>query len=292
MDPVSRRIPATDGLEIHVLEWSTEGVPMLLLHGFGNEGHVWDDFAPVVAPHYRVLAMDHRGHGDSDRDPEGRYGYDSLVADVEAVTAHLDIGRLVVVGHSMGGRTAMRFAAAHPERMAGLVLVDIGPDHDWRGVLKIRDEAARTPESFGSVREFERLMASALPMARADVIARLAHHAVRRREDGRYEPKLDPFFRQGIRGEGETPADTEAMMKQGESEAQELWKLLERIPCPTLVVRGAASDVLSPDTADRMVDEVLPDGTLEVVPQSAHAVMIENPEGFNEAVGRFVLGDE
>jgi pimeloyl-ACP methyl ester carboxylesterase len=260
---------------------------MLLLHGFGNEAHVWDDFAPEVAPYYRVLALDHRGHGDSDRDPERRYGYDALVRDVQAVADHLGIERLVVVAHSMGGRTAIRFAGKHPERMAGLVIVDAGPDLDWRGALKIRDDAARAPDSFASLREYENLLATALPMAPPEAIARLARHALRRREDGRFEHKLDPVFRAGIRRD----ADAQQMARESRGDADELWAALARIPCPTLVVRGAASDVLSPETADRMVDEVLPDGTLAVVPQAAHAVMVENPEGFNEAVTRFVLGD-
>jgi pimeloyl-ACP methyl ester carboxylesterase len=288
MEPVSHRVPGSDGLTLHLLEWSAEGVPLLLLHGFGHEAHVWDDFAPLVAPHYRVLALDHRGHGDSERDPQGRYGWDALVADVESVTARLGIGRLVIVGHSMGGRTAIRFAGRHPERMAGLVIVDVGPDLDWRGVLKIRDEASRTPESFASPREFESLLSTALPMARPAALARLARHGLRRRDDGRFEPKLDPFFRQGIRA----ASDPKQMVADAEADAAEMWAALARIPCPTLVVRGAASDVLSPETADRMVDEVLPDGRLAVIPRAAHAVMLENPEGFAEAVSAFVLGDD
>jgi pimeloyl-ACP methyl ester carboxylesterase len=73
--------------------------------------------------------------------------------------------------------------------------------------------------------------------------------------------------------------------------SETLWKALEKIPCPTLVVRGAASDVLSADTADRMVDEVLAQGRLVVVPQAGHSVMTDNPEGFAEAVTAFVLAD-
>jgi pimeloyl-ACP methyl ester carboxylesterase len=72
--------------------------------------------------------------------------------------------------------------------------------------------------------------------------------------------------------------------------AKRLWDALARIPCPTLVVRGAASDILSPEIADRMVDEALAKGQLAVVPQAAHSVMTDNPAGFGEAVARFVLG--
>ena len=72
MEPVSRYVKGADDLELHLLEWSTEGVPLLLLHGFGNEAHLWDDLAPLIAPHYRVIAVDLRGHGDSGWDPQRR----------------------------------------------------------------------------------------------------------------------------------------------------------------------------------------------------------------------------
>jgi pimeloyl-ACP methyl ester carboxylesterase len=87
---------------------------------------------------------------------------------------------------------------------------------------------------------------------------------------------------------GQSEAETEAREKQT---ARQLWDALATIPCPTLVVRGAASDILSPQIADRMVDEVLANGQLAIVPLSAHSVMTDNPEGFAEAVCGFVLGE-
>src|SRR5262252_9040385 len=98
MEPVSLRLPGTHGLTLHALEWSREGTPLLFLHGFSNDAHVWDWCAPVFAPHYRV----------------------------------------VVVGHSLGGRVAMRFAGLFSERMAGLVIVDSAPELDARGTTRIR----------------------------------------------------------------------------------------------------------------------------------------------------------
>ena len=71
--------------------------------------------------------------------------------------------------------------------------------------------------------------------------------------------------------------------------SQAQWDALRRVPCPTLVVRGAASDVFSAETADRMVDEVLAQGRLAVVPRAGHSVMTDNPEGFRDAVAAFVL---
>jgi len=287
MEPRSRHLTGADGLSIHLLEWSEEGVPMVLLHGFGNEAHIWDDLAPVVAPYYRTVAVDLRAHGDSAHDPKRRYDYQSHVRDLEAVTAALGIDRLVLVGHSLGGRISTLFAAAHSERLAGLVLVDTGPDLDARGVSRISTDVVRgIDRTFASLAECERALAHAYPAAQPAALARMARHGMREREDGRYQPKTDPAYH-AFRSEL-TAAEAEALEKKT---TEELWDALARISCPTLVVRGAASDILDPDTAERMVEEVLPDARLAVVPRAGHSVMTDNPEGFAAAVSRFALDD-
>ncbi len=282
--PRSLLVPGSDGLTLRALEWSDEGVPLLLLHGFGNEAHIWDDFAPEVAPHYRTVALDHRGHGESDWDPKGRYGHDALVADVEAATRALGIERLVLIGHSLGGRVATLFAARHPDRMAGLVLVDIGPELDARGTTRIQQDVASQPlPRFSSVAEYARVLSLAYPAARPQAVDRMALHGLVRRDDGHYELRMDP----ALRGTGRGGEDAE--LAQGALSPEAQWQALSRISCPTLVVRGAASDVLSADTADRMVDEALPNGRLAVVAQAGHSVMTDNPEAFRDAVCAFVL---
>jgi pimeloyl-ACP methyl ester carboxylesterase len=287
VEPVSRSVTGADGHSIHLLEWSREGVPLLLIHGFGNEAHIWDDFAPAVAPHYRTIAVDLRGHGDSAHDPERRYEYASHVRDLEAITAVLEIERLVLVGHSLGGRISMLFAAKHPERMAGLVIVDAGPDLDPRGVTRISGDVERSIGiTFASLAECEDALAHAYPAARPTALARMARHGMRRREDGRFERKTDPAFHAG-RAEM-TPEAAEALEKET---SKQLWQALAEIRCPTLLVRGAASDILDPDTAERMADEVLPNARLAVVARAGHSVMTDNPEGFEEAVAAFVLGE-
>ena len=285
MEARSFFVPGADGNAIHVLEWSSEGVPLVLVHGFGNEAHIWDDFAPLVAPHYRVIAIDQRGHGESAHDPQLRYDYEYLVADLEAVTKALGIDRFVLIGHSLGGRAAMLFAGQHPERLAGLVIVDSAPEFDVRGTTRIRQEAEQRDPSFGSVAEYARVLAHNFPAGQPQALARMARHELKQRADGRFERRIDPRFMAGR--VAATPAEQEARERET---AKRLWESLARIPCPTLVVRGAASDVMSPEVADKMVDEVLAKGTLAVVPQAAHSVMTDNPSGFNEAVAAFVLG--
>lgn len=290
MEPTSIRISATHGLSLHLLDWSHEGIPLLFVHGFGNEAHVWDDLAPAVAPYYRTLAVDLRGHGESDRDPEARYDYDAHVADLEALTEALGIERLVLVGHSLGGRIAMLFAGRHPERMAGLVIVDSAPELDARGTLRIQLDVQRSggggAPSFASEAEYRELLARQYPEASRDALQRLARHGLRARPDGRFEPRLDPAW---FRGREQA---SESEMRERETRlTAELWEALARVPCPTLVIRGAASDVVSAEVAERMAEEVLAHGQLAIIPRAGHSVMIDNPEACRDALAGFVLGE-
>lgn len=280
------RVSGAHGLSLHCLVWSEVGVPFVLLHGYGNDAHVWDDFVPVIAPYYRTLALDLRGHGDSDHDPELRYDHDAAADDLEVALAELGLSRLVLAGHSFGGRVAMRFAGRHPEMLAGLVIVDAGPDLDPRGVLRIRLDAQQADPTFGSTAEYERVLALAYPLAKPDTLARMARHGLRLRSDGRLERKTDPRF-----GAPRAGLSSEALAERMRAESSALWADLSRVSCPALVVRGAASDVLSADTAERMANEVLAQGTLAEVPRAGHSVMIDNPVDFADAIARFALGD-
>ena len=178
----------------------------------------------------------------------------------------------------------MTFAGRHPERLAGLVIADIGPEVDARGVLRIGGEMAehRAPV-FTDVQEYAAMLSLNYPAGQPHALKRMAEFGLRQREDGLFELKMDPKLR------GERPTD-EATKAKEEAFIQQQWDALARVPCATLVVRGAASDILSPEIADKMVDEVLQNGRLAIVPQAAHSIMTDNPEGFDEAVCSFVLG--
>ena len=117
----------------------------------------------------------------------------------------------------------------------------------------------------------------------------MAVHGVKKRDDGRYVLKMDTRYR-GARMARAAQAGVEELEAREKKNVDAMWGALEELPCPTLVVRGAASDLMSPEVADRMVDEVIPDAKLAVVAQAGHSVMTDNPTGFKEAVGAFVLG--
>ena len=288
MEPRSFDVTGADGVRIHVLEWSREGVPLVFIHGFGNDAHVWDEIAPAVAPYYRTLALTLRGNGDSGRSAEPGREPEALVRDIESALAALQVERAVVVGHSLGGRVSLQLAARNPALMAGLVLVDFAPELDARGTTRIRDEAMaqsrRTDRSFATVDEYLRLLEVLYPAARSATLAKLARHWTRQRPDGRYELKQD-------RRPPRMPSEGEIaqIRERSRQETERLWKALREMPCPTLLVRGAASDVLSTDVAER-AEECLPRGQLVVIPLAGHSVMLDNPEAFTAALTGFVLG--
>lgn len=291
MEPHVLRVPGSSGLELNVLEWSREGTALLFIHGFSNEAHIWDDVAPLLAPYYRVLAMDLRGHGDSDWHPDGDYEYSSHVADVLALLDHLGIERVVIVAHSLGGRISMLLASEAAERIAGLVIVDSAPEIDRRGAVRISmDTAEHMAPAFDRVSQYETMLAHAYPAATPEAIARMARHQLKQDDGGRYVLKMDTHLRRFVGGEGGGPdADTLAAMEAERSET--MWKGLEALECPVLIVRGAASDIVDADTADRMAEEATKKGRLAVVAQAGHSVMTDNPEGFAEALCDFALGE-
>ena len=273
---------------MHMLQWSDEGVPVVLVHGFGNESHIWEDFAPAIADVYKVYAMDLRGHGDSDWDPESRYDYESHQADLQAVMKHLAFERVVLVGHSLGGRVCMRYAAANPEQVAGLVIVDSAPELDARGTTRIsQDVEQHRDPSFETVQQYESYLSTSYPAATPESIRRMARFGLKEGADGRYQLKMDISFRSRAAGQ----MDADEIAKYEEATTKALWDALEVIVCPSLVVRGAASDIMSADVADRMVEDVMSNATLAVVPQAGHSVMTDNPDGFRDCVCAFMLGE-
>ena len=289
LHPVDKRIPAADGLSLHMVEWTSAGVPLLFVHGYGNDAHIWDDIVPDLAPHYAVHALDWRGHGDSDWHPEGAYDWDDHVRDLDAVVTHMGWERFVLCGHSLGGRVSTLFAGIHPEKLAGLVIVDTGPEHDPRGQIRIRMETESRPDpTFASVQEYEAMLAHQYIAATSSAIKRMAKYGLRERDDGRFELKMDSK----LRDFGRMNLDAKEVERRDKELTERLWRACATVPCPVLVVRGAASDILSADTADKMVEDVLQNGTLEVIARASHSVMTDNPDGFRKAMRKFALGEE
>ena len=118
-----------NGLKIHYLDWGNDGKqPFLMLHGIGRVAHSFDHIAPRFAASYHVMAIDMRGHGDSDWSPEAAYLVEDYVKDIEAIAEKLNLRNIVLLGNSTGGRVVQVYAGMHPERVARLISEDVGPE--------------------------------------------------------------------------------------------------------------------------------------------------------------------
>ena len=115
----------TNGVSLAVREWPGEEPSLLLIHGLASTSHIWDLVAPRLAPKFRVVAFDQRGHGLSGK-PSSGYGFDRICADAAAVIRSKRTSRPVVVGHSWGANVALELAVRRPRLVAGLVLLDGG----------------------------------------------------------------------------------------------------------------------------------------------------------------------
>jgi len=144
----TRRVEA-HGLGIHLTDWKGEDPTIVMLHGLGFTGRMFDPLARALAPAFRVVCPDLRGHGRTDHPPEG-YQYPNLIQDLLGSLQMLHISKLVLVGHTWGADVAMAFAASHPKRLLGLVLIDGGYRH--RRVIPGHEEPPAPEEVKGSIR--------------------------------------------------------------------------------------------------------------------------------------------
>lgn len=112
-------------LQYRYREWSRRGVPLILLHGLSSQSHIFDRVAPLLADRFRVIALDQRGHGESDK-PDAGYDFKTVAGDLLAFLDALRIKRAIIAGHSWGGAVALYFAAHHSGRTRAVILIDGG----------------------------------------------------------------------------------------------------------------------------------------------------------------------
>jgi esterase len=264
------------GRRFHYTEWGAPTAPpVVFLHGVTGHARTWDDEARLLAGHYRALALDQRGHGDTEPAPDGDYSDAALLGDLEEFVEALALPRLALVALSLGGRVAINFAGRHPDRVERLVIVDIGPEIAPAGRARVGTLMASAPERFETLDEVVAHMRANAPLYTEAMLRHRARHAVRPLPGGGFTWKYDRALRDAIRqGRMRVPTD--------------LWAQWRAITCPTLLVRGAMSDVLSEETAKRMAEE-LPVARLVVVPGAGHTVPGDQPAAFQSLLREFLL---
>jgi esterase len=266
--PVTAHTFSRDAVALRAWEWPGDPAATLLLHGIGNYARYWDFFADAIAGRLRLIATDARGHGDSGK-PANGYAPREFVADALAVLDALAIDRALIVGHSMGGTHAIRLAAAHPDRVERLVVVDAGPEPMPEGSERARRLSLERPERFEHADDALAYLRRTSPGYSEEVYANRMRWLFR-------EDAGDVVWR--------SSRDALASIMSGTSRG-DLWDALRAIRCPVLLVRGTRSNVLSADVAQRMID-TLPDGRL-IELDAGHNVALDRPKELADAIVNF-----
>lgn len=263
-------------LKLNYQEWGDPSNPTILaLHGFGLSGHMFDEFADRAQDRFHIIALDQRGHGDSDWSPEGDYSRDAFVTDVEEFRKALGLERFVLMGHSMGGLNAVFYTNRYPEHVEALILVDVGPEAVKEGVDNIK-RFTRGPDEL----EFEQFVEMAHrfnPRRSVENIRERMSHRLKQLPNGKWTWKFDKRFRE----------DGDSLRVGSELSTDEMWAAFRAVPVPTLLIRGAESDVLSQDVAERAATEMR-QARFVVIPGAGHSVPGDNPDAFTEAVVEFI----
>jgi esterase len=271
--PEEHRV-AANGLGFRYLDWGTKGQrPILFLHGGALTAHTWDLCCLALRDEYHCMALDQRGHGDSDWAPDANYSIAAQREDVKGFTEAIGLNQFVLVGMSMGAINGLAYAITYPETLSALVLIDAGPDVRRRGSSRIRDfvNGGAKPESLDAI--IERAL-SFNPRRDPQILRRSLMHNLRRQEDGNWVWKYD---RRRFQQMGEAHA----------AERQGLADGLARVTCPTLVVRGAESDVFHEEDGERLAQR-LPDGRFITIPRAGHTVQGDNPKDLAAALHDFL----
>jgi esterase len=256
-----------DGLTFHYVDWGGAGSPLVMLHGLSGHARTWDHTAAALGDRYHVLALDQRGHGDSDW--ATKYGLRPMAEDLLGFLDALDLREVTLMGLSMGGLVSFVFGAAHPERVARMVIMDIGPEIAPAGSANVANSLAAR-DTFSSEDEAFAQARAANPRPTDATLRHRVTHNLRSLPDGTLTFKYDKELRRNSRALFDHTPD-------------ELWEAWRALSCPVLLVRGADSDVLAADTAQRMLAEN-PNVSFASIPDSGHSITLDSPDGLLEAV--------
>jgi len=281
--PVFReqRWRSADGLDLfcRVYDTSAHGaLPVLCLPGLTRNSRDFEALAPHLAVRYRVICPDLRGRGLSARDPQWQnYHPGTYLADLLGLMQALELARAAIIGTSLGGLLAMMLGATAPQRVAGIVLNDVGPEIDPKGVDRIKSYTGMLPPVASwddALKQLRAVYGNAWPGLSDAMWSTLVRRSYRENAAG--IPVLDCDPRVGDALRAAPPASADAF-----------WPVYAALrTVPMLVLRGASSDILSVGTVERMAREK-PDLVRVTVADRGHVPLLDEPEAL-AAIDRFL----
>jgi pimeloyl-ACP methyl ester carboxylesterase len=264
---MKRTYADVNGIRMHYLDTEGDGPLVLLVHGLMCRAVSWTQTIEWLRPHHRVVAIDQRGHGWSDK-PEHGYTREDYVGDLVAFLERLNAGPALVIGHSMGALNGWVLAAERPDLVCGLVLVDMGVNTDQRPEQeKWRNWFASWPLPFPSQKEVRAFFGKVRP-AEADHFMDLFEE----RDDG-----FRPIF------------SFEQMLEtRDDFERRNHWAELERIECPTLVVRGGDGGIPRAEMEEMARRIPNGQGRFVEIEGAGHVVHFDQPDVWRNVVESFM----
>lgn len=244
-------------LRLNYLDWAMDDEdrnkpPLILVHGGRDHARSWDWTAQELSKDYHVVAMDHRGHGDSDWVSDGNYDAGDMVYDLAQLIHQLDVGPVRIVAHSMGGNVALRYTGMFPDMVTKLVAIEgLGPSPARREELratpypqrqaewieKKRKAAGRSPRKYESIEAAYARMIEENSYLTQDQARHLTIHGVNRNEDGTYSWKFDPHL------------NVWSVEDVADEFVEATWNA---ITCPTLLLYGSESWASNPEKDGRL----------------------------------------
>jgi pimeloyl-ACP methyl ester carboxylesterase len=292
-DPaLSARTHATDRVRLGEIEiffrsfGEAGGTPVLIAHGMSYFSYDWIGVAAALATDRRVVALDQRGFGNSSWSAKKDYGVTAFADDMINLLDHLQWNRVILLGHSMGGRNSAYCAAHNPDRVAALVLVDWSPKTAPQGSKRVRAQNSGLPDAFATVDDAIAYFVNN-PTVRNEPDVRARFEEFLMPVDGGLAIKRDTFFRDQSRA---AVAAGRAPGMVSDRNRVDMWDVLRRVECPMLVLRGRQSDMFAADTVDEV--KAVNSGIKMVEIESGHNVAADNPDALISAARSFIADIE